>query len=950
MRDNGVKLSDILDLDHLQRLQDTFADITKVSVVIVDPDGRHVTKPSNWNGFCGMFNASEVGGNDCRSSIARMLEHTKETGGAWIEECPHTGLHTASLPIVLDGTFWGSWIFGQMRMAEPDRSLLEQAGKKLNLSAEAVEGMLDELPLMSLKDFRQIFDFLQALNQVILDLAKSNILSGHTAKELRGICAQMDGHNRMLRKFIDSSDVGLYICDFYTGEILFVNDHYCRQAGLPREKIVGSKCWEINGLSQDSFCPFCPRDELLDDENKPAPPHSWTYYNQKFGQWLRCTNQAIKWADDRMVHMVTQLDITEEHEMKERLAQVAFYDRYTRLPNSEKLARDLKDLAPSIKDDPFLICFHISSMQNFNNVYGRETGHELLKTIASWIGRSDGIGGTLYCTEGYGFCLLLSDSNEEEARLKTREIRERFEEPWLLNVHGQEISYFCTLTISLICFNENIGQLDILNLIDRTLLLSQQNKDLLIYDEKMDRETKEQIRFEVDFKNSVKTSMEGFEVHYQPIVDLGTGTWKGLEALCRWTCPERGAVSPGLFIPRAEKLGLISVIGEWVLETAVSHCKNCKLDEQEGFFLSVNISSIQIMADDFADRVIEMLQQYDFPGEKLNLEITESSEIVFNSFTTSVIDKLRNYGIKMALDDFGTGYSSFSNLKNLPVNFLKTEQSFIKGIEQDAYSQYFYYIMSEIAHASGMTLIAEGIETREQLEIIKSNGADYIQGYYFSKPLTASDLENSLDKFTLPDRSLPLEQAQLPSVYSLDRARTRATPKHHEYSADSDVLTGTLNRNASLNRLKTMLQSAAKEGERLSLVVADVDGLKYINDNRGHKAGDKLLCDTVKAIRSCVRSGDVVGRIGSDEFIIIFPGCKKNLASAHMLKARARFSKSVPPSFHSLVPSFGYGVVENTELPFEESDAYVDELLYLADQRMQDFKSCMMPRESPAAC
>jgi EAL domain-containing protein (putative c-di-GMP-specific phosphodiesterase class I) len=283
--------------------------------------------------------------------------------------------------------------------------------------------------------------------------------------------------------------------------------------------------------------------------------------------------------------------------------------------------------------------------------------------------------------------------------------------------------------------------------ISRALEMARKTNGVCFYDEMVDSKSRESIQMELSLKDCVNNGMIGFDLHFHPIVELSSGTWKGLEALCRWESPSMGIISPERFIPDAERLGLIGQIGIWVLETGIRRSKELLLDEIDGYFISINVSPFQMMDTDFADNVIAMLKRYDYPGEKLNLEVTESAQMTFNQFTLGMIGKLRAHGITLSLDDFGTGYCSFNSLRSMPVSFLKTERDFIIGIEGDSYMQYFFYTMSEIAHANGMKLIAEGIETAEQLDVVKNNGADYIQGYFFSRPLPFNYLKEQTRRF-----------------------------------------------------------------------------------------------------------------------------------------------------------------------------------------------------------
>ncbi|MDL2314509.1 EAL domain-containing protein, partial [Desulfovibrio sp. OttesenSCG-928-C14] len=631
--------------------------------------------------------------------------------------------------------------------------------------------ILARLPLTAEEDLEHICAFLRFLGGTLVQLGQKNMKMAERDRELSGITQQLDATNRMLKKFLNSSDVGMYVCDYYTGEIWLVNDPYCRMVGLGREEILGSKCWAVNGCSEDTFCSFCPRSGLLDAENSPVPPQPWVYYNEKFDIWLRCTNQAILWTGGRLGHLVTQMDVTKEKMLSEELARLAFYNQVSALPNGQKLLADLQEaqrelaarqslrlpgalLEGSAREGGLsldLICFELSSMPLINDAFGRHTGAALLKEIVAWF---DGLGLgnlSLYHTGAHEFCLCVRGAAEESVEELAREIARRFTKPWLITIDGRKNSIFCNVALAILyATREKLLDRDLLSLISYSLDEARKNKRIFIYDEVVDRKIQEHILLERNLKNCINRRMRGFEVHFQPIVELASGTWKGLEALCRWTCPERGGVSPAVFIPEAEHLGLIPKIGSWVLENSVSFCKKVGLDELDGFFLSVNISPLQIMDSAFPEIVSGILRRHGYPGSKLSLEVTESAEMMFNSLSMSAVEKLRSQGVMLALDDFGTGYSSFNNLKNLPVRLLKTERGFIDGIETDEYMQYFFFIMSELAHAADMKLIAEGIETAEQMKIIKSNGADYIQGFYFGRPMPACELQKQLEYFRVP--------------------------------------------------------------------------------------------------------------------------------------------------------------------------------------------------------
>lgn len=739
-----MRLTDLFEVSYIQRIQNTFAGATKVTTVIVDDEGAMVTAPSNWTHFCKLFSREGDSEEVCRQNIQAMVAENLKTGNTCIAQCPHTGLGTAAVPLFLDGEYLGSWLFGQMTMCEADGDALANAG----IGKADAAAMLGELPDMTKEEFVRIQAFLETLSGLVLRLGAGARNMREKNAELTALSEKLAASGNALRHFLDAAAVAMFVCDCQSGEILLANESFCHLAGLTMPRVVGRMCNDIMGIDEHGLCTPCTEEEGAQEE-------TWSYFNLQFNMWLRCTRRQFTWVDGRRVQLVTQADITEEHEMQQALLRAAYCDRNTGLPNAEKLELDLAGAErPLARDEQFLVCFNLQTMDAFHSVYGRSAGIQLLRTITAWAQGCNFEYSTLYRAEGYTFCLLLEHSGRGPAENIARYIARRFAQPWMLCIDGQEVSYFCTANFSLVCLSDNTQPGDILDLVDRTLLHAGKTGELFVHDVLTDEKTRQHMHLQMLLKNCIRNGMQGFDVHYQPIVDAATGVWKGLEALCRWDCPDRGDISPAVFIPETEQLGLVGTLGNWVLETAVAQCKRHRLDELSGFFLAVNISPLQMMDGQFATRVLAVLKQHAFAGEKLCLEVTESVEMEFDSFTISVIAQLRAAGIKLALDDFGTGYSSFNNLKHIPADYLKTERSFILDIEEDPTLQYYYYVMGEMAHANGKAMIAEGVETAQQLEVVHACGADFVQGYYFSRPLAAAQLPAQFARFTKADETL----------------------------------------------------------------------------------------------------------------------------------------------------------------------------------------------------
>jgi EAL domain-containing protein (putative c-di-GMP-specific phosphodiesterase class I) len=234
---------------------------------------------------------------------------------------------------------------------------------------------------------------------------------------------------------------------------------------------------------------------------------------------------------------------------------------------------------------------------------------------------------------------------------------------------------------------------------------------------------------------------------YQPIVDTGDGRIVGVEALVRWVHPSRGLVMPSVLVPLAERSGLITEIGRWVLEQVCPARNRWQNRPHTGdLTMSMNVSACQLMSPDYVATVAAVLSATDTDPELVTLEVTESVFVQDSERALVVLGELKHLGVRLALDDFGTGYSSLNYLKRFPIDVVKIDQGFVAELERDRASHAIVAKVVELAHLLGMTVVAEGVETAEQCKEVASLGCDICQGYYFARPMCADDFDNLLDR------------------------------------------------------------------------------------------------------------------------------------------------------------------------------------------------------------
>lgn len=254
------------------------------------------------------------------------------------------------------------------------------------------------------------------------------------------------------------------------------------------------------------------------------------------------------------------------------------------------------------------------------------------------------------------------------------------------------------------------------------------------------------IRLELESYLRKALQKEEFHLCYQPLIDLETGNLYGSEALIRWNHPKLGLVSPGEFIPLAEETGLIEEIGSWVLRTA---CKQNKRWHSLGYgslAISVNVSAYQFQQPGFLNEVKTALHQSGLEPQFLTLELTESTMLRNVDYSIQVMKALQKLGVMVSIDDFGTGYSSLSYLKDLPINTLKIDRSFINNLHLDTSDIAIVKAIITMGHGLAVKVVAEGVETKEQIELLKELKCHYAQGFYIHKPLMTAEFEKGLSK------------------------------------------------------------------------------------------------------------------------------------------------------------------------------------------------------------
>ncbi|MCL6591617.1 MAG: EAL domain-containing protein [Firmicutes bacterium] len=425
---------------------------------------------------------------------------------------------------------------------------------------------------------------------------------------------------------------------------------------------------------------------------------------------------------------------------RDRVARIAFYDDLTGLPNRACLFEKYK-AGLNLRHhggESVLLYLDTDDLKLVNDVYSHHTGDELLKSISCRIkALAEPWGFDVFRLVGDKFVLFNNNcAGPREVVELAQRILSDFEDPFLIGGNIFRVS----LSIG-IAINGELG-MDLAQMLKNAEIAMYQVKEkgkngFLFFDPSMDRNLKYRVELEQEIHHALLN--QEFQLHYQPKVETQTQNYEGFEALLRWKHPKKGWISPDLFIGLAEKNGLIVPIGEWVLQAACRFLKELNERLDASYHVSVNVSVLQLIRDDFGAKLQQILSDTGLPPQYLELEVTESLLMESPEAVFSHLLELRDKGINIALDDFGKGYSSLTCLRQLPISTLKIDTSFVADID-DKDQAFLIGDIIRLGHHLGLRVVAEGVETKTQLEYLRKNHCDLIQGYYFSKPLPAAEI------------------------------------------------------------------------------------------------------------------------------------------------------------------------------------------------------------------
>ncbi|GAA0249795.1 EAL domain-containing protein [Rhodanobacter caeni] len=550
--------------------------------------------------------------------------------------------------------------------------------------------------------------------------------------ERRRVEAQL----RLLERAIQSTGSGVVIADAREpgAPVTFINRAFEHITGYDAAEVIGQSCRQLafedsseseRAMVRRALAEQREYNTVLRDHRKDGTP----FWNQLYFAPVRDTDGATS-------HYIGILsDITEHRDTEARLAYAATHDVATGLARFPVIETMLQEHAEQQPDEPFSLVFgDIDRFHAVNEAMGYEVGDRVIEALAQRLSALVGTRGRVARFTGNEFVIALPHVEREEAVALAEQLRRAVAEPVTLGDGEVRV----TISVGVATYPGRVHDInDLLRRAEASMSRAKQLGRDLVCEYSTDDMRRMEDRRMLGIR--LRHAMQHDELHlvYQPEIRSSDRAVIGFEALLRWNSPEMGLVMPERFIPVAEALGLMPELGGWVLDRACAQSRAWMDAGLGDFFVAVNVSAQQIQRGNFAEQVADTLRRHGLPADRLELELTESALLENVDRALHSMQQLSTLGVHLSFDDFGTGYSSLSYLRQFHVDKLKIDKSFVFDIPRDASSIAIANTVVAIGHQLRMTVIAEGVETAEQAQLLTDMGCDALQGYLFSRPMKA---------------------------------------------------------------------------------------------------------------------------------------------------------------------------------------------------------------------
>jgi diguanylate cyclase (GGDEF)-like protein/PAS domain S-box-containing protein len=641
------------------------------------------------------------------------------------------------------------------------------------------------------------------------------------------------------RSALDATSDAIFLIDTATMMLVDVSEGACRMLGYPRAEMLGrdpslfglASRMQLDGQADPARDPLLLPDlaeaELLRKDTMPVP--------------VEVTWQLQALGGAPMLIAVAR-DITERLQAQERLKHMANYDSLTGLPNRTLFYRNLGQALELAHDKEWRVVVLFIALDRFRNIndsLGAALGDELLRQFSNRLVQCMQLRDTVGRLGGDEFALILSmPRSQQDAIGVANDVRDALRSPFDLRGHVATL----TASIGIAMYPDDAGDPETLVKYADTAMerAKQAGRDGYRF---FTAGMNVQVLARLDLEAALQRALDNHEfvLYFQPKVDVQTGRVSGVEALLRWRRPDYGLVFPTEFVPVMEDSGLIVRMGAWVIDTACQQIAQWKRSGVGDVRVAVNVSSRQFVEGDLEGDIRHALARHKVDPGMLELELTEGALMSNAERTISTLNALKKLGISVAIDDFGTGYSSLAYLKRFPIDKLKIDIAFVREVTTNPDDAAIAVAIISMAHSLKMRVIAEGVETRAQLEYLRRHRCDEIQGFHFSRPLPATELGEMVVK----NRSLP------PEPSSADATRQTLL------LMDDDV-----------NVLSSLHRLLRRDGYRILTAVSPAEGFELLALN----PVQVIVCDQRMPVMSGTEFLSKVKELYPDTIRIILSG------------------------------------------------------------------------------
>jgi diguanylate cyclase (GGDEF)-like protein/PAS domain S-box-containing protein len=542
------------------------------------------------------------------------------------------------------------------------------------------------------------------------------------------------------RLLFDNNPMPMWVFDAETTKFISVNDAAVQHYGYSRETFLQMQLRQI--WPQDEWATHSQALQQIGDVYDSG--HDWRHLKADGSEIHVLTFGRRVAFDGRDGYLVAVVDITERRKAEARIAHMAHHDGLTNLPNRDFFQDRLRlalERSQTAGKRVAVLCVDLDLFKNVNDSFGHPIGDRLLKAVAERL-RAEVRGENLVARLGgdeFVIALAPDVSPNEASDFADRLIgvlSARYD------IDGIEIIVGASIGIAL-SPGDGASCEELMRSADMALYRAKSDGGGVhhFFEREMDRQAQKRRDMERDLRRAFANGE--FELHYQPLVDIAANRISGFESLLRWRNPDQGMISPAEFIPVAEDIGLIVALGEWVLREACTEAMNWPADIK----VAVNLSPVQFRSRNLVLAVISALAHSGLSPRRLELEITESVFLAETEANLAILHQLRELGVSISMDDFGTGYSSLSYLRSFPFDKIKIDRSFVKDLAERTDCVAIVRAISGLGRSLNITTTAEGVETTDQLDWLRAEGCNEVQGFLFSAARPASEIAALLSGF-----------------------------------------------------------------------------------------------------------------------------------------------------------------------------------------------------------